>query len=105
MKKIILGITGASGAIYAKRILEVTEGLCKIDLIASQSSSLVFKEELDLDLDGLLKSYKHVEVHDYKNFLSPLASGSNSFDGYIVAPCSMKTMSQIRHGVGETLLT
>ncbi|PCJ20054.1 MAG: aromatic acid decarboxylase [Candidatus Cloacimonadota bacterium] len=105
MKKIILGITGASGAIYAKRILEVTAGHCELDVIASQSSNLVFQEELDIDLDDLLKSYKHVKVHDYKNFLSPLASGSNDFDAYLVAPCSMKTMGQIRFGIGETLLT
>ena len=105
MKKIILGITGASGAVYAKRILEVTQGHCHLDIVASQSSHLVFQEELNMSLNSLLESYEHVQVHDYKNFLSPLASGSNDFDAYIIAPCSMKTMGQIRYGTGETLLT
>ncbi|MCO4782379.1 MAG: UbiX family flavin prenyltransferase [Candidatus Cloacimonetes bacterium] len=105
MKRIVLGITGASGAVYAKRIMEASQGHCNLDVVASPSAHLVFKEELDIDLGDLLKQFDHITVHKYKNFLSPLASGSNHFDAYIVAPCSMKTMGQIRHGIGDNLLT
>ena len=50
-------------------------------------------------------NFRDVEVHERSNFLSPIASGSNPFDAYIVMPCSMKTLGQIRAGVGESLLT
>jgi 4-hydroxy-3-polyprenylbenzoate decarboxylase len=104
VRKIILGLTGASGACYAKRLVEVLSPQVDLHLVHSRTAPLVFHEELGLNLSGWLKEQK-VTVHGISDFLSPLASGSNRFDGYVVIPCSMKTLSQIAHGVGETLLT
>jgi flavin prenyltransferase len=105
MKKIILGITGASGALYAKRFLELLQDRCELHVIYSSTAPVVFLEELDLNLEELLSQYPHVNVHDQNDFLSPIASGSNPFDAYVILPCSMKTLGQIRHGVGGSLLT
>jgi len=105
-KKVVLGITGASGAIYARRFIEVCKDLGELHVVHSQTAPLVFKEELDEDMSAFLKEYEgKVTVHKNKDFLSPLASGSNHFDAYVVMPCSMKTLGQIRSGTGESLLT
>ena len=105
MKKIILGITGASGALYAKRFIDVMADQSELHVVCSKSSHLVFQEELDLSLGDFLKSHESVTVHKIGDYLSPLASGSNIFDAFIILPCSMKTLGQISHGVGDTLLT
>jgi len=105
MKRIIVGITGASGAPYARRLLELLDGHVELHVVCSTTSSLVFKEELDESLSDFLASLKSVEIHGHKNFLSPIASGSNKFDATVIVPCSMKTLGQVATGVGETLLT
>jgi flavin prenyltransferase len=105
MRKIVLGITGASGAIYAKRFLDLCQSRCELQIVVSDTAPIVFKEELDLDLESYLKDLSGVLVHENHDFLSPVASGSNPFDAFIVLPCSMKTLGQVRHGVGSTLLT
>lgn len=105
MKKIIMGMTGASGAPYAKRMIEVLKGQCDLHLVYSKTAPLVFSEEVHEDLGGFLREQSHVKVHKLGDFLSPLASGSNSFDAYLMLPCSMKTLGQVAHGTGETLLT
>jgi len=104
VKKIIVGVTGASGACYAKRLVEVLSTQVEMHLVHSRTAPLVFHEELGVNLSGWLKEQK-VRVHGISDFLSPLASGSNQFDAYVLIPCSMKTLSQVAHGVGETLLT
>jgi len=105
MKKIILGITGASGAIYAKRFVELCHSQCELHIIYSKTAPLVFEEELDLHLGEFLSNFPGITIHERSNFLSPIASGSNPFEAYVVLPCSMKTLGQIRHGVGENLIT
>ena len=92
MKKIILGITGASGAIYARRFLDLTQGHCELHVVASDTAPVVFREELDLDLEAYLESLSGVRCYENRDFLSPIASGSNHFDAYVVLPCSMKTL-------------
>ena len=105
MKKIIVGITGASGAPYAKRLLEILDGQVELHVVYSTTSPLVFHEEIGGSLKDFLDSLKSVSLHNHKNFLSPIASGSNKFDATVIVPCSMKTLGQVATGVGETLLT
>ena len=109
MKKIVVGITGASGSIYAKRLIEVllTEGIY-VNIVATEKGRQVFKYELALDLDSwvkeLTKDYKNVKLEDNNNLFSGVASGSNKYDAVIILPCSMGTLAEISHGLSKNLL-
>ncbi|AAB98082.1 TPA: UbiX family flavin prenyltransferase [Methanocaldococcus jannaschii] len=100
--KIIVCITGASGVIYAKRLLEVLKDRAEVNLIISNSAKKIIKEELDIDW----KEIKKLATDYYENddFFSPLASGSNKFDAVVVVPCSMKTLSAIANGYSANLI-
>ena len=104
-ERLIVAITGASGAIYGVRALEALKRLGTIEthLIVSQSGARTLAEEMDL-------AVKKVErladvVHNAKDIGASLASGSFRTLGMLVAPCSVKAMSEIATGVTTTLLT
>lgn len=109
MKKIVVGITGASGSIYAKRLIEVllNEGIY-VNIVATEKGKQVFKYELSLDLDfwvkDLTRSYKNVKLEDNNNLFAGVASGSNKYDAVIILPCSMGTLAEISHGLSKNLL-
>jgi 4-hydroxy-3-polyprenylbenzoate decarboxylase len=103
MKRIIVGITGASGVLYGVRTLEVLHRLkVETHLILSRSSIRNLEIETDYTLDALrsIASY----VHDFKNIGASIASGSYHVDGMIVIPCSIKTLSAIANSYNENLL-
>ncbi len=109
MKKYIIGITGASGSILAKKLLEyLSEMDVEINIVATETGLKVFEYETDevfLDfIDRLSHINKNIIVHDNKNMFSKVASGSNFFDGVIVLPCSMTTVGKVANGVGDSLL-
>ena len=107
MKKIVVGITGASGSIYAKRLIEE---LAKHDfivhVIATDKGKQVFKYELSLDLKLWISelNYPNVKLEDNQNLFAGVASGSHGFDAVIVMPCSMGTLAEISHGLSRNLL-
>lgn len=109
MKKIVIGITGASGSIYAKRLIEVLvkEGI-QINVIATEKGKQVFEYELSLNLDSWIKNlsenYKNIKLEDNNNLFSGVASGSNKYDAVIILPCSMGTLAEISHGLSKNLL-
>lgn len=109
MKKIVVGITGASGSIYAKRLIEVLvkEGI-QINVIATEKGKQVFEYELSLNLDSWIKNlsenYKNIKLEDNNNLFSGVASGSNKYDAVIILPCSMGTLAEISHGLSKNLL-
>jgi 4-hydroxy-3-polyprenylbenzoate decarboxylase len=98
MKRIIIGITGATGTIYGWRLMEMlrSEGDTEIHLVMSQSAKLTLKMEHDIELD-YIQSLAH-EVHQPGNIGASISSGSFHSEGMIVAPCSIKTMSNIAMG-------
>lgn len=104
-KRVIVGITGASGSIYAKELLAV---LCakdiEVHIVITDNGKAVFKYELELDFDEWLSAFDGVVVHDNTNMFSSIASGSFRTEGMIILPCSMATMAKIAHGIGDTLL-
>ncbi len=111
---LVLGITGASGAPYARRLLEV---LCRsgrtVHLSISPSGAHVFREELGLDLDPNRfdpKSFGDLGPgrliwHHHGDFSAGIASGSFRTGGMVVAPCSMSTLGSIAHGITSNLIT
>jgi flavin prenyltransferase len=109
MKKIVVGITGASGSIYAKRLIEVLlNEEIYVNIVATEKGRQVFKYELALDLDSwvkeLTKDYKNVKLEDNNNLFAGVASGSNKYDAVIILPCSMGTLAEISHGLSKNLL-
>ena len=98
MKRIIIGITGATGTIYGSRLMEMLreEGDTEIHLVMSPSAKLTLKMEYDVEPD-YINSLAH-EVHAPNNIGASISSGSFASAGMIVAPCSIKTMSNIAMG-------
>lgn len=104
MRKIIVGISGASGIVLGLRALQMLrEAEVETHLVMSKSAELTLHHELSISVDEL-KAYADV-VYPVKNVGAAIASGSFITDGMLIAPCSVRTMSEIATGVTSTLLT
>lgn len=103
-KRLIVGVSGSSGIIYGIRLLEVLRELgYETHLVVSQAGQLTRAYETDLSLADL-KALASV-YHPCRDITACIASGSFQTMGMIVAPCSMKTLAEIAHGMGSSLLT
>lgn len=112
MKKIIVGLTGASGSAYFFRLIEVLlEHEIEIHVIASEHGSQVFQYETGFCLEEQIKVWNEqssntmITLEDNNNMFSAVASGSYRCDGMIIIPCSMSTMAEIANGITKSLLT
>lgn len=109
MKKIVIGITGASGSIYSVRLVEelLKKGIF-VHIICTDNGKKVMKFETNLDIDKWIKDleekYNHVKLEDINNLFSGVASGSFKFDAMIILPCSMGTLAEISNGLSKNLL-
>lgn len=104
-KRIILGMTGATGAIYGKRILEVlrAQGVFETHLVVSDAGALNIHYELGIKRSALGELAD--QVHRIDDIAAPIASGGFKTEGMIIAPCSMKTLAAIAHGFGDNLIS
>jgi 4-hydroxy-3-polyprenylbenzoate decarboxylase len=104
MLRIIVGISGASGAIYGIRILEALRATKQVEthLIVSKGSSATIAFETSYNLKDV-KELADV-VHSNSNLAASVSSGSYRTAGMIIAPCSMKTLSGIAHSNADNLL-
>jgi len=104
MKKIIIGISGASGAIYGVRMLSMLQAVADVEthLIVSSAGWMNIKHELDLDKASVHTLADH--VHRDGDIGACIASGSYKVDGMVIAPCSVKTMASIANGICGTLI-
>lgn len=103
--KIIVAVTGASGAIYAKvlfdKLLLAKNQIENIGLVFSDNAKAVWEYELgNRDFEKL-----PFTLYDKNNFMAPFASGSAKYETMIVCPCSMGTLSRIAHGTSNDLVT
>ncbi len=113
MKRLLLGITGASGQIYASKLVEVvraingelvgsqngsnSEAIIKLDLVFTDTAKVVWEDELGMKVpDNAL---------DNNSYYHPYASGSNAADVMIIMPCTMGTIGRIASGATSDLLT
>jgi flavin prenyltransferase len=102
--RLIVAITGASGVVYGVRLLELLKKLpVEIHLVVSRSAELTLALETDLK-PADLRSRADV-VHAIGDMAAPISSGSFQTLGMIIAPCSIRSMSEIATGVTTTLLT
>ncbi len=104
MTVLIIGITGASGAIYGIRLLEVLSSVKNVEthLIVSEAAEAIIKYETGRSIEDLkeLASFSY----DIRDMAARISSGSFKTDGMIVAPCTVKTMSAIANSYSENLL-
>jgi flavin prenyltransferase len=99
--KILVAITGASGALYAQRLLDNLDAQRhEVHVVQSNYAQQVIAEELP---EGL-KLPGGVKLHNLKSMNAPFASGSNPPDAMVVIPCTMGTMGRIAHGYSEDVL-
>ena len=101
--RLILGITGASGAIYGTRLLEVLEGKVESHLVVSRLGEKIIELELGKKLNEV--NGRASFFYENSDLTAPIASGSFHVDGMIIAPCSMKTVATIANGIAENLIT
>ncbi|HPT03050.1 MAG TPA: UbiX family flavin prenyltransferase [Bacteroidales bacterium] len=103
--KIVIGVTGASGAVYAKVLFDQLAGLSgqveACGIMFSDNAKQVWQFELGND-DWLRLPYPVYDIHD---FYAPFASGSAGWDAMIICPCSMGTLGRIASGVSNDLMT
>src|SRR5258706_10080639 len=112
--RLVVAITGASGAVYAQRFLDHASRLFeRIFLTVSEQAVQVIATELDrsvtadnFTVEALLgRKAENVELVDRKNYFAPPASGSFRHDGMVIVPCSMGTAGRIANGVSDDLVT
>jgi 4-hydroxy-3-polyprenylbenzoate decarboxylase len=115
---LVLAMSGASGAPYGVRLLEVfLQAGCKVHLTVSPAAALVLEQELDrkvlLDRFELVQllgetaakaTPGQVSYHDYRDFRAGIASGSFLTEGMVICPCSMGTVAAIAHGLSQNLI-
>jgi 4-hydroxy-3-polyprenylbenzoate decarboxylase len=105
MRKLIIGISGASGAVYGIRALQALRDIGDIEthLVLSPSAKRTILEETDWDV-AAVEALAHV-VHSHRDIGAAIASGSFQTIGMLVAPCSIKSLSGIANGYSDNLLT
>ncbi len=104
-RRIVVAISGASGAVYGARLLQVLQGTPGIEshLVVTDAGWRNIERELDMDCRYVEDMADH--VHDIDNLNAAIASGSFACSGMVIAPCSMHTLASVAHGLSDNLLT
>lgn len=104
-RRIIVAISGASGAAYGVRLLQALQAMADIEthLVVSDTGWRNLQQELDLDRPSVEAMAD--QVHDTHNVGAAIASGSFKCSGMLIAPCSMRTLAAVAHGLSDSLLT
>ncbi|MBC8016793.1 MAG: UbiX family flavin prenyltransferase [Sporomusaceae bacterium] len=101
--RIIVGITGASGAIYSVRLIEVLKDAgCEIHAVVSEPGWQVLEYECGITKQDIAGKVDF--LHDINNIAACIASGSFKTDAMVVVPCSMRTLGGIANGIADNLL-
>lgn len=104
-KKLVIAVTGASGSIYAKRLIErlnqkeLRQQIEKAGLVFSNSALQVWNYEI-----GEVPEFKEFKRFENSDFMAPFASGSAGYDTMIICPCSMGSIARIVSGISDNLI-
>lgn len=105
MKKLVIGISGSSGSIYAqlivRKLMDIRAQWDEIGIVASKNAYVNWKLELGVDMSFP----KPITLYDNQDFHAPFASGSAKYDTMIICPCSMGTLGRVAHGLSDNLMT
>ncbi|MCG2600060.1 MAG: 3-octaprenyl-4-hydroxybenzoate carboxy-lyase, partial [Achromobacter sp.] len=101
MRRLVIGITGATGALYAVRMLQALRGVDDVEthLVVSASGVLNIKHELDVSRHDVYALADH--VHSVRDVGATLASGAFQTAGMVIVPCSMRTLAAVAHGLSD----
>ncbi len=104
-KRLVITMTGATGAIYGVRMLQILQDQEEWEshLVISAAGLVNLKYEMDMDRSTLYKLAN--VVHGCNDIAASIASGSFKTEGVIIAPCSMKTLAAVAHGFGDNLIS
>ena len=104
-RRIIVGISGASGAVYGARLLQVLQDAPGVEshLVVTDAGWHHLQNELNMDRDFIERMAD--QVHDVRDVGASIASGSIANSAMVIAPCSMRTLTAVAHGLGDNLLT
>ena len=105
LKKIVIGVTGASGSVYAKQLIEKLSAnnlqLSEAGIVFTQNAIDVWNHEI-----GMFDQHSFpFKLYDNSSFFAPFASGSAGFDALIVCPCSMGLLGRIAQGIANDLIS
>jgi 4-hydroxy-3-polyprenylbenzoate decarboxylase len=108
--KLVIAVSGASGAIYARATLQAAISLRESDglelaMVASKSAPEVWEHELDGPPLADFAKHHDVPIFAGRNYRAPFASGSAGWDAMVIAPCSMSTLAKVAHGISDDLLS
>ena len=105
MRRLVVGITGATGALYAVRMLQALRNVEDVEthLVVSASGVLNIKHELDVSRQDVYSLADH--VHGIRDVGATLASGAFQTAGMVIVPCSMRTLAAVAHGLSDNLIT
>ena len=104
-KRLIIGMTGATGAVYGVRMLQILkeQPQWETHLVISSAGLVNLKHELDMTREDL---YSLADVtHGIHDIAATISSGGFKTEGMIIAPCSMKTLAAVAHGFGDNLIS
>ncbi|MBF0308935.1 MAG: UbiX family flavin prenyltransferase [Magnetococcales bacterium] len=112
---IAVALTGASGAAYGLRLIEVLAAQgCRVELMVSAAAQVVLAEECDLPVGELSAAEQlapwladkgpRIRMHALRDWHSPLASGSSGVSAMVICPCSMGTLAAVAHGLSDNLI-
>ena len=103
-RRIIVAITGATGAVYGVQLLERLRAIPGVEthLVISDAATLTLHQEAGLQRRDV-EALAHV-VHKNREIGASIASGSFQTDGMVIAPCSMKTLAAVAHGLSDNLI-
>jgi flavin prenyltransferase len=103
-RRLVVGISGASGVVYGVRLLQLLRNAgVETHLVMSKTAEITFAYETSLKISDV-KAMAHT-THSIEDMAASISSGSFRTAGMIIAPCSMRSMSEIASGVTTTLLT
>lgn len=104
-RRLVVGITGATGSLYAIRLLQALAPMADVQthLVISASGVLNIKHELDIDRHAVHALADH--VYNIRDVGATLASGAFATAGMIILPCSMRTLAAVAHGLSDNLIT
>ncbi len=105
IKRLVIAMTGATGAIYGVRMLQILKEQSEWEshLVISSAGLINLKYEMDMNRSAL---YELADVvHGINDIAASIASGSFKTEGIVIAPCSMKTLAAVAHGFGDNLIT
>lgn len=103
-RRVVVAMSGASGAVYGARLIEVLSGMPGVELHAIISAGAAATIRYELGADPADIAGLAFRVHDEKNLAAPLASGTFLTDAMVVAPCSIRSLSAIANSANDNLL-